>query len=111
MEDKEIIDEKLNSDESVISDSNNIEDSVVTEEDREYGKKQDKKIYRNIFFVAISNIITLLAGVLVGFVIPKIMSVTDYGYYKIFTMYFAYTGLFHFGFCDGICLYFAGKKY
>ena len=51
MEDKEIIDEKLNSDESVISDSNNIEDSVVTEEDREYGKKQDKKIYRNIFFL------------------------------------------------------------
>lgn len=83
----------------------------ISKEEAEFVKKQDKKIYKNIIFVALSNIITLLAGVLVGFVIPKIMSVTDYGYYKIFTLYFGYTGLFHLGFCDGIGLYFAGKKY
>ena len=81
----------------------------VTESQEE--KEQDKKIVKNVFLVAISNIFTLLAGVLVGFVIPKILGVEDYGYYKIFTLYFGYTGLFHFGFCDGIYLYFAGKKY
>ena len=86
-------------------------DEIITKEDRDFSSKQEKKIFRNIIFVAVSNIITLLAGVLVGFVIPKILTITDYGYYKIFTMYFAYTGLFHFGFCDGIFLYFAGKKY
>lgn len=68
-------------------------------------------IVKNIAVVALSNIFTLLSGVLVGFVIPKIMGVTDYAYYKIFTLYLSYVGLFHFGFCDGIYLLYGGKSY
>lgn len=72
---------------------------------------EDKKITRNVAMVAFSNILTILAGVFSGFVIPKIMGVTDYGYYKIFTLYLTYIGLFHFGFIDGIYLIYAGKNY
>lgn len=71
----------------------------------------DKKIVKNIIFVAISNILTLLSGILVGFILPKIMSKADYGYYKTFTLYLSYVGLFHFGFIDGIYLIYAGFKY
>ena len=72
---------------------------------------QNNKFTRNVAMVAFSNILTILSGVLAGFVLPKIMGVTDYGYYKIFTLYISYVGLFHFGFIDGIYLLYAGKNY
>ena len=73
--------------------------------------EESKKVVRNIVIVAISNFIKLLAGILVGFVIPKIMGETNYGYYKVYTLYLGYVGLFHFGFIDGIYLIYAGKKF
>ena len=70
-----------------------------------------KKFAKNFTMVLISNILSLLTGILSGFIIPKILGVTDYGYYKTFTLYVSYIGLFHFGFIDGIYLYYAGRKY
>ncbi len=72
---------------------------------------KQRKFIQNFIIVLISNGLTILSGILVGFIIPKIMGVTDYGYYKTFTLYSSYIGLFHFGFIDGIYLYFAGKEY
>lgn len=69
------------------------------------------KTIRDILKVSLSNILKLLSGVLVGFLLPKIIGVTDYGYYKTFTLYAAYVGLLHFGFIDGIYLKFGGKNY
>ncbi len=70
-----------------------------------------KKFLGNIVVVIFSNILTLVSSILVGFIIPKIMGVTDYGYYKTFTLYTSYINLFHLGFADGIYLKYAGKKY
>lgn len=70
-----------------------------------------KKTIGNIFKVAVGNIVKLLSGVLVGFLLPKIIGVTDYGYYKTFTLYAAYSGLFAFGMADGIYLKYGGKNY
>lgn len=80
-------------------------DAVRTE------NREEGKTIRDILRVAISNLFTILSGVLVGFLIPKMMGQSDYGYYKIFTLYLGYVGLFHFGFCDGIYLLFGGKRY
>lgn len=82
------------------------ETEIAHTENREEGKT-----IRDILRVAVSNLFTILSGVLVGFLIPKMMGQSDYGYYKIFTLYLGYVGLFHFGFCDGIYLLFGGKKY
>ena len=71
---------------------------------------EKKKTGKDIVFVLIGNIISIFSGILSGFVIPKILGVTEYGYYKTFTLYAGYIGLFHFGFCDGIQLIYAGKK-
>lgn len=65
----------------------------------------------SIIKVAISNIFILLSGVLTGFVIPKIMGITDYGYYKTFTLYITYSYLFRFGIVEGIYLLYGGKNY
>ena len=70
-----------------------------------------KIIAKDIFFVAFSNVIKLLSGVMIGFVLPKIMGEFNYGFYKTYTLYLGYVGIFHFGFCDGIYLLYAGKEY
>lgn len=75
------------------------------------GVLSSKKTIASIFKVALSNLIKLLSGVLVGFLLPKIIGVTDYGYYKTFTLYATYVALFHFGFIDGIYLVYSGKSY
>lgn len=41
----------------------------------------------------------------------EIFSVSDYGFYKVFTLYAVYTALLHFGFVDGILLKLSGKSY
>lgn len=70
-----------------------------------------KKAFADLLKVVISNIIALLSGILVGFVIPKIMGFSDYGYYKTYSLYAVYTGLLHFGISDGIYFYFSGKNF
>ncbi|SCW77269.1 Membrane protein involved in the export of O-antigen and teichoic acid [Lachnospiraceae bacterium C10] len=67
-----------------------------------------RKIFGDTIKVFLSNFIQILSGILIGFVIPKIMGITDYGYYKIFTLYTAYTGLCQFGFLDGLTIKFGG---
>ena len=70
-----------------------------------------KKTIFNVLKVASSNILNLLSGVLVGLIIPMILNTEDYGYYKTFTLYASYVGLFHFGIEDGIYLIYGGKSF
>ena len=70
-----------------------------------------RKTLKNIIIVAFSNITKLFAGVLVGILLPKIIGVTNYGYYKTFTLYGVYVGLFTIGITDGIYLKFGGSSY
>jgi O-antigen/teichoic acid export membrane protein len=69
-----------------------------------------KRAFIDLAKVVISNLISLISGILVGFVIPKIMGFSDYGFYKTFALYAGYTGLLHFGISDGLYFYFSGQK-
>lgn len=70
-----------------------------------------KSFKRSLFGVALSRLISLLSSISVGLLLPKILSVSDYGYLKLFTLYAVYTALLHFGFVDGILLKLAGTDY
>lgn len=70
-----------------------------------------KTFGRNMFFVAFSRGVSLVSNVFIGFLLPKFLSITDYGFYKVFTLYAVYTALLHFGFVDGILLKLSGKEY
>ena len=72
---------------------------------------QNRAFGKSLFVVVFSRIISLISSIVVGFVLPKILSVTDYGFYKVFTLYVAYTALLHLGFVDGILLKVSGMKY
>lgn len=90
----------------------NIEEVEQEEKKDETLEIVKKRIaIRNIIIVAISNIISLAAGVLTGFLLPKIMDKVDYSSYKTFTLYTSYIGVLHFGICDGIYLKYAGSTY
>lgn len=55
---------------------------------------------------------TLLAGVLnvaLVFVLARLLSVEEYGYWRIFALYMGYAGFFHLGFADGALLRWAGR--
>lgn len=43
------------------------------------------------------------------FVVPKIVGVEDYGYWRLFLLYASYTGMLHLGFVDGAFVTWAGK--
>lgn len=64
----------------------------------------------DLITVVLSNCVVLISSILAGFVIPNILGVTEFGYYKLFALYLGYASLVHFGFVDGILLKFAGIK-
>lgn len=70
-----------------------------------------KSTIKNIIKVSLSNLAKLASGICIGFLLPKIIGVNDYGYYKTFTLYATYVSLFAMGFVDGIYLAFGGVDY
>jgi O-antigen/teichoic acid export membrane protein len=64
----------------------------------------------DILKVTLSNVCSLVSGILIGFLIPKILGYEDYGFYKTFVLYSSYLGLLHFGISDGVYFIFAGKR-
>ena len=73
-------------------------------------KKIDGKL-KNISYTLGANILTFLMGVIPGFVIPKVLGVEEFGYFKIFTFYITYVGITHFGFLDGIYIKYGAYEY
>ena len=45
------------------------------------------------------------------FVLPRYLSLYDYGTWQLFLFYFSYVGFLHFGWEDGIYLRYAGFNY
>ena len=66
-----------------------------------------KKAIIKVFSV---NFLQLLSSLLVGFVVPAILSINDYANLKTYTLYATYIGVFHFGFIDGLYIKYGGKK-
>lgn len=71
----------------------------------------NNKSITNIFRVMLGNFTTIISGVVVGFLLPKALSLSDYGFYKTFTLYIPYTGLFSLGIVDGIVLKYGSNDY
>ncbi len=69
------------------------------------------KVLKNILKTVVGNLSSLVSGVLVGFLLPKIISVADYGLYKTFTLYFNYLGVLSLGIIDGIVLRYGEKDF
>jgi O-antigen/teichoic acid export membrane protein len=66
---------------------------------------------KNFSYTLISNLISLVASILVVLIIPKLIGVEEYGYWQLYLFYSTYVGFMHFGWNDGIYLRYGGKQY
>lgn len=62
-------------------------------------------------YTLIANIISFFASLLIITIIPKLLGVTEYGYFQLYSFYTTYVILFHFGLPNGIYLRYGGKEY
>ena len=71
-------------------------------------KITENRFFNGILKVSLSNIVSLMSGVLVGFLVPKMMGLEGYANYKIYTLYLTYLALLSLGVGDGLYLKFSG---
>lgn len=55
--------------------------------------------------------VSLLTSVIVSFILPKFISVEQFGYWQYFLLWASYVGVMHFGYGDGIYLKLGGQHW
>lgn len=70
-----------------------------------------RKVVRNVSFALLGNTIAIFISICMIFVLPRYLSLYDYGTWQLFLFYFSYVGFLHFGWEDGIYLRYAGFNY
>lgn len=74
-------------------------------------KKKLLDFTKNFSYTFASNILSLLISVVIAFVIPKLISIEQYGYYQLYIFYTSYVGVSYLGLCDGFYLRIGGQYY
>lgn len=65
---------------------------------------------KDILKVFTTNLIKMFVSLTAAFFIPAILTLDEYGSYKLYALYASYIGIAHLGFCDGIYLRYGGKQ-
>ena len=73
------------------------------------GVQQNRNLM-NVLKVTVSNFSLLLAGIATSFILPKFLTVTDFGLYKVFNLYTTYIILLQFGISEAVYLIYGGKS-
>lgn len=68
-----------------------------------------RSLLGNFSVALVAQATGLLLGFVTSLVIPKVLNITEYGYWQLFIFYAGYVGLFHFGLNDGVYLIHGGK--
>lgn len=63
-----------------------------------------KSILENISVAFAAQGVSMLASVVMSLLVPKVLGVTNYGYWQLFVFYTSYSGFFHLGLNDGVYL-------
>lgn len=65
----------------------------------------------NAVWVFVTNLICLLTTLAIGVLFPKFVTTDTFAYYRTYTLYITYVGLFHFGMINGIYLKYGSYSY
>jgi len=68
-----------------------------------------RQFARHTFFYSFAGVVTLVCNGVLAFLLPRFLSVEDYGYYRLFVLYGVFAGAVHLGFLDGLLLRWAGQ--
>ncbi len=66
-------------------------------------------VARDLATMSSGTAFAALFNTLLVFLIPRLVSVEDFGYWRLFLLYTGYAGLLHMGFADGALLRWAGR--
>ena len=66
-------------------------------------------VARDVATVGSGTLLAAVFSTLQVFLIPRLISVEDYGYLRLFVLYAGYVGFLHLGFSDGALLRWAGR--
>lgn len=69
------------------------------------------EVIKNISYSFLANIIALSVSISMVLIVPKFLSLENYGMWQLFLFYFSYLGFLHFGWEDGIYLRYAGNDF
>jgi O-antigen/teichoic acid export membrane protein len=64
---------------------------------------------RDVATMGSGTAVAAIFNVLLVFLIPRLVNVEDYGYWRLFMLYAGYVGFLHLGFADGALLRWAGR--
>ncbi len=84
--------------------------SLVEREETPSSAPGDHNLARDVVILVIGSFLTAVFSALVVFVIPRITSIEDFGYWRIFLLYSSYVGFCHLGFGEGALLAWAGRS-
>ena len=66
---------------------------------------------KNISYTIFSNGLSLLISGIILLIVPKFLSIENYGYLQLYIFYVSYVGFMHFGWNDGIYLRYGGAEF
>lgn len=68
-----------------------------------------RKLLGNFTVAVAAQAVALLVNLLVTLFVPRVLNITQFGYWQLFIFYSSYVGLFHLGLNDGVYLLNGGR--
>lgn len=65
----------------------------------------------NFSYTLSSNLLSMLVSIITVLFLPKIIGVSDYGFWQLYLLYVSYVAVIQMGWCDGVYLRYGGEKY
>lgn len=72
---------------------------------------QNNGLAKNFLYTLLVNLMSILLSTALILILPKFISVEEYGNWQLYLFYLGYVGFFHLGWNDGIYLRYAGHTY
>ncbi|MDU0348859.1 hypothetical protein [Actinomyces sp. MRS3W] len=70
-----------------------------------------RALTKGLSWVLVGNVLYMLSAALLTLVLPRIISVADYGLWQLYQLYVMYFGYVTFGYTDGVYLRLGGRRY
>ena len=63
----------------------------------------------NIIKIFSVNFLSMISSIVIGFIVPAVLSIEAYSNVKTYAFYISYVGCLHLGFVDGMYMKYGGK--
>ena len=69
-----------------------------------------RELAKNFSYAIVAQGVSLVLSFVTSLLVPKVLGITEFGYWQLFIFYVGYVGLFNFGLNDGVYLINGGKS-